>query len=202
MKQTRKTDKEMVRRINCGDAKAFERLYTDRYVYLCAVATSYIYDAEEAKEIVNDVFLNVWNRCTSLNESASAYLLRAVRNRCLNHIRQEKKKALSLSCAHEQLLALREQAFISDEHPLAWLENRESQQVIAQVVETLPDKCREIFKLYLYQNMSYKEIARHKGITTSTVRVQMRIGLLKIKELVQAYYPMLLVPILYILFSS
>ncbi|MCC8096588.1 MAG: hypothetical protein LIP05_15405 [Tannerellaceae bacterium] len=53
----------------------------------CAVATKYIYDPETAKEIVNDVFLNIWNNHTPLTSPVNAYLVKAVRNRCLNHLR-------------------------------------------------------------------------------------------------------------------
>ena len=52
---------DIISRINNGDAKAFEQLYTTFYVYLCAVATKYVYNPEAAREIVNDVFMNVWN---------------------------------------------------------------------------------------------------------------------------------------------
>ena len=47
---------DIISRINNGDAKAFEQLYTTFYVYLCAVATKYVYNSEAAREIVNDVF--------------------------------------------------------------------------------------------------------------------------------------------------
>lgn len=50
---------DIISRINNGDAKAFEQLYTTFYVYLCAVATKYVYNSEAAREIVNDVFMNV-----------------------------------------------------------------------------------------------------------------------------------------------
>lgn len=46
---------DIISRINNGDAKAFEQLYTTFYVYLCAVATKYVYNSEAAREIVNDV---------------------------------------------------------------------------------------------------------------------------------------------------
>lgn len=48
---------DIISRINNGDAKAFEQLYTTFYVYLCAVATKYVYNSEAAREIVNDVFI-------------------------------------------------------------------------------------------------------------------------------------------------
>ena len=60
---------DIISRINNGDAKAFEQLYTTFYVYLCAVATKYVYNSEAAREIVNDVFMNVWNHHSDVNTS-------------------------------------------------------------------------------------------------------------------------------------
>lgn len=192
MEQNRKKEEKLSERISRGDIKAFEQLYNDRYVYLCAVATSYVYDREAAKEIVNDVFLNVWHHRASLHETLHAYLMRAVRNRCLNHIRDKQTKEMSLTHAQEQLLKIKEEAIMTDEHPLAWLENRESEQLIARAIETLPDKCKTIFKQHLYRHKSYEEIANLNDISSSTVRVQIRIGLLKIKDLLHKYYKTIL----------
>ena len=58
---------DIISRINNGDAKAFEQLYTTFYVYLCAVATKYVYNSEAAREIVNDVFID--RKSTRLNSS-------------------------------------------------------------------------------------------------------------------------------------
>ena len=77
---------DIISRINNGDAKAFEQLYTTFYVYLCAVVTKYVYNPEAAREIVNDVFMNVWNHHSALIHPVNAYLIRSVRNYCLNYL--------------------------------------------------------------------------------------------------------------------
>lgn len=55
-------DQAVIDRINQGDVKAFECLYNDYFVYLCACANSYIFNAEEAQDIVNEVFMKLWYR--------------------------------------------------------------------------------------------------------------------------------------------
>lgn len=82
---------DIISRINNGDAKAFEQLYTTFYVYLCAVATKYVYNSEAAREIVNDVFMNVWNHHSALIHPVNAYLIRSVRNYCLNYLRDKRQ---------------------------------------------------------------------------------------------------------------
>lgn len=183
---------DIVWRINRGDAKAFEQLYTTYYVYLCAVATKYIYSAETAQEVVNDVFLSVWNNRTSLTYPVKAYLIRSVQNRCLNHLRTRRLSEVPLSDVQEHLLSLQEQQIGEEAHPLAYLENKEFEEKIYQAVNTLPKKCRDIFVQYLYFNKTYEEIAETNQISSSTVRVQIKIGLGKLKELLGDYYPLFL----------
>lgn len=184
--------KETIERINKGDAKAFEKLYSTYYVYLCSIATKYIYDTETAKEIVNDVFINTWNNRATLNDPVTPYLVRAVQNRCLNHIQRKRTQEVPLTDVQEQLLTIQEQAINADDHPLAWLEDKEFETFVADAIDSLPAKCKDIFQQYLYQHKTYEEIAEANGIAPSTVRVQIKIGLSKIKELIYKYYRFLI----------
>ena len=188
----RKLNKEIIERISRGDTKAFEQLYSSYYVYLCTVATKYIYDAEIAKEIVNDVFLSTWHNRTSLKDPVTAYLIRAVQNRCLNHIQRKRTQEVLLTDVQEQLLTIQEQAISAEEQPLAHLEDKEFEQSISEAIDSLPPKCKEIFQQYLYQHKSYEEIAQTNGISPNTVRVQIKIGLSKIKDLIKRDYYFLL----------
>lgn len=183
---------DIIVRINRGDAKAFEQLYAVYYVSLCAVATKYVYCAETAKEIVNDVFLSVWNNHTSLIYPIYAYLVRSVQNRCRNHLRGLHLQEVPLSEVQELLLAIRENQLEETPHPLAHLENKEFEELTYKAVNQLPDKCRDIFVQYLYHNKSYDEIAQHNQISPSTVRVQIKIALSKLKDILGDYYPLFL----------
>ncbi|SEG00857.1 RNA polymerase sigma-70 factor, ECF subfamily [Parabacteroides chinchillae] len=180
---------DIIARINKGDAKAFEQLYIAFYVYLCAVATKYIYHAEAAQEIVNDVFLNVWNNRKSLTYPVNAYLVRSIQNRCLNYLRQQHLQEIPLSDIQESLLNIQEHQVEGEAHPLAKLENKEFEEKILSAVNQLPEKCRDIFVQYLYYNKSYDEIAKENNIATSTVRVQIKIGLSKLKDILGDIYP-------------
>ncbi len=173
---------DIITRINKGDAKAFEQLYSIFYVYLCAVATKYIYNPEMAKEIVNDVFLNVWNNHESLTHPVNAYLIKSVQNRCINHLRKKRIEESALTDVQEQLLSFQEELISQESHPLAILENKEFEQKVLNAINTLPDKCRNIFIQHIYHNKSYEEIAETNRISSSTVRVQIKIGLTKLRD--------------------
>ncbi len=183
---------EIIRKINQGDPGAFRQLYLAYYTYLCAVATKYIHQAEDAQEIVNDVFLNIWKNKVELTAPVSPYLIRAVKNRCINYITRQKMTEFSLTDVQEQLLTVQEEEVGKDENPLAYLENKELEELIEKAVKTLPPKCRTIFEQHLYQNMSYEEIAKENKIAASTVRVQIKIGIERIKAILGDYYPLFL----------
>lgn len=183
---------DTVIRISEGDTKAFEVLYSTCYVYLCAVATKYIFNAEAAREVVNDVFVNVWNNRSTLVHPLLPYLIRSVQNRCLNYLRQQRLQVVPMSEVQESLLDIREQQIDKETYPLAYLENKEFEEKIYNAIERLPEKCKDIFVQYLYHNKSYDEIAQANNISSSTVRVQIKIGLAKLKSYLGDMYPLFL----------
>lgn len=179
---------EIINQINTGDATAFSQLYSAYYVYLCAVATKYVYRPEVAEEVVNDVFLAIWKNQTQLVNPVGPYLIRAVKNRCINYLTRQKTTEVSLTDVQEQLLTIQEEEVGEEEHPLVYLENKEFEEQIYRAVQSLPPRCRLIFEQYLYHNLSYEEIARKNNLATSTVRVQVKLGLARMKELMGNYY--------------
>ena len=181
--------KEVIQRVNNGDTKAFELLYSTYYVYLCAVAVKYVYKPEMAEEIVNDVFLNVWNNRSSLFYPIKAYLVRAVQNQCLSYYRKKRLDEIAVSDIKDYTVEIYEQLVYLDSSPLACLENKELANQISKAIDQLPEKCREIFIQHLYYNKTYEEIARMKNISSSTVRVQIKQGLSKLRVLLGDLYP-------------
>lgn len=175
-------NEDIILKLNQGDVGAFEMLYSASYVYLCAVATKYVYDYETAREIVNDVFLNVWNKRETLEYPIKAYLIRSVRNRSLNYLRSMRTEDVSISELDEYMISYHAEQNQLDAEPLKTLENKEFEELVADAVSNLPEKCRNIFTQYLYHHKSYDEIAQLYDITNSTVRVQIRIALSKMKE--------------------
>lgn len=186
-------DKSIIRKLNNGDTDAFKSLYTTYYVYLCAVSTKYVYNYEIAKEIVNDVFLNIWNKRGSLEYPIKTYLTRSVQNRSLNHLRNKQTEEISLSELDEYVLAFHEEQVNLGQQPLTYLENSEFEKLVEEAVKSLPDKCRRIFTEYLYNHKSYEEIAKLYDISSSTVRVQVKIALSKLKDTLKDYYLLFLV---------
>ena len=162
-----------VRGIVQSDPKCFRSLYDAYYAYLCGLAVSYIHDFEKARELVNDVFLRVWERRTQLKYPPLPYLISAVRNTCYNYLRDSRKVSeLALSLMDR----LPDVALYDDQ------EVEDIVRLIATLTAQLPPRCAEIFSLHFHEGLDTADIARQLGISPSTVRVQLKIALDKIRE--------------------
>ena len=126
----------------------------------------YLGDRDAAQEIVQDVFINLWQKKDVIDpaKSVKAYLYTSVKNRCLNHIRDNKKfrsyyldVELELEIPHEDTDNISES---------------ETRDKISAALDKLPERCRQVFELSRFDEMKYKEIAEKLGISVKTVEVQ------------------------------
>lgn len=169
-----KITEQTIKLLNKGDESAFSDLYQAYYTYLSTLAVAFVLDRNTANEMVNDVFMQVWNLRRKLTYPVGAYLARSVRNRCLNHLRAEKSRQQTLSKYKEQLLSHQIDYIYANPTPLHLTEYREIEAKLREKVSELPGRCREIFELYHFEGKSPEEIAESLGIGVSTVRVQIK----------------------------
>lgn len=167
-------DRSVIEDINRGKEKAFAVLYDCYFTYLCACATAYILNPEEAKDIVNEVFINVWRKREQLVYPVHSYLLCSVRNGCLNYLRSLHNRERVIDEYREELINFQEELCRNDENPLTILEVEELKGQVAAIVCSLPEKCRFVFEKYLYGNLSPQEIADEMGLSVNTVRVHIK----------------------------
>ena len=172
----------VIDKINQGDAKAFESLYNDYFVYLCACANSYIFNSEEAQDIVNEVFMKLWYKRGSLSFPIHAYLIRSVQNGCLDYLRSLHSRERIVDEYREMLLEYQEEYCISECNPLKEMEQSELESQVQAVINSLPNKCKTIFEQYLYSELTPQEIAEKNGISVNTVRVHIKNAMDKVKE--------------------
>lgn len=167
LSQQEKTEKIWTRAIRGGDAAAFERLFRAYFNSLIAYARRYIQDTTIAEDIIQDVFVNVWNRRKQLDpdKSIKSYLYASVKNRALNHLRRlESDRKYHTS---ETLLTAIDLSPEEKWHRTVLVRSIES------AVNQLPKKCREVFILSKYHQLTYKEIAQVLGLSVNTVETQM-----------------------------
>ena len=130
-------------------------------------------EEDDAKEIVHDVFIKVWEKMDSLPPDVNykSYLYKSVNNRGLNFIRDRKKLV--------QLDQISEEKYSSS---LAEMEEKELERAIELAIHSLPDKCREVFELSRYEGLTYKSIAEKMAVSVKTVEAQMSKALRLLRE--------------------
>jgi RNA polymerase sigma-70 factor (family 1) len=170
----KKVDESVIRKIANGEEKAFSLLYDCYYTYLNTVALSYVINKDAASEVVNDVFLNVWHKRSTLVYPIHSYLLQSVKNGSLNYIRSKKSRDRVLGEHTKEMLCFQEEYILSNPTPLKYVESQEIEKEVLKAISQLPDKCKHIFEQYLFNGKLPDEIANDLLISVSTVRVQLK----------------------------
>jgi RNA polymerase sigma-70 factor, ECF subfamily len=172
----RQKEQILFEKIKTGDEKAFETIFRHYYPHLCLYATQLLKNDSAAEEIVQELFLRVWEKRkeTEIETSLKNYLFRAVKNHCLNYIKHNKiKRNYS-----QKILAETESVTPSD--------NFETQTELFQKIEEsiaeLPEKRQEIFRLNRQEGLKYREIADKLNISIKTVETQMGLAIKTLRE--------------------
>jgi RNA polymerase sigma-70 factor, ECF subfamily len=162
-------EREWVERTRAGDADAFAAMFHAYYDRLCGFAERYVRSADQAEELVEEVFVRLWQQreecrgCSSLK----SYLYTAVRNRALKLLRHEGVVRRTV----EQ--ALRENRPLGVAAPFAAADEEVHAHELAlaarRAIDRLPARSREAYLLHRQEGLSYAEIAERMGISTKTV---------------------------------
>jgi RNA polymerase sigma-70 factor (ECF subfamily) len=152
--------------IHSGDELAFDALFRAWYTPLVRYACSFTEgDLEEAEELVQETFAKFWVQRSTLDvqHSAKAYLYRMVHNHALNRLRAHRTHDRYTDFQTRQMA----QAY---ETPA---EDPDLQHRVKTVLEKLPAQCRQVFELSRFEELKYREIADHLGISIKTVETHM-----------------------------
>ena len=180
MWNTEKINESLVDSIKGGDESAFAVLYDVYFSFLCAKASALIQNTEEAKDIVNDLFVNLWNNRSKLRYPIHPYIITALKNNCLNWIRNNKSKFLMLE-SYKDIMEFRIER-INNLDGMEFSEIIDSVNLVKRTAQLLPEKCRIIFEMYFYFGYNSNEIAEYLCLSPSTVRVQLKIAIDKLKS--------------------
>jgi RNA polymerase sigma-70 factor, ECF subfamily len=164
------------KKIPLEDPEVFQDLYNANYRPLVIFAYEYLSDMDTAREVVQALFVRIWEKRTQLHilPSARSYLYQCVKNACLNHIH-----------ASRRMIVLREDdsCYMVDDEVLDKMIAIETEERIFQLVETMPKKCREIFLLSRVDGLKYAEIADKLGLSVKTIENQISIAIKKLAKL-------------------
>lgn len=161
-------ENDWVQSVRSGDTAAFESIFKNLYKPLCAYAMVMMKDKDSSEEIVQQVFVKIWERRASLNVSSSlkAYLYQIVRNDCLNALKHEKIKE---QYRQHKVIEMQQH----HENASHRLTSRELEQQIQNAIDELPEQCGIIFRMSRFEELKYKDIAEQLSISVKTVENQM-----------------------------
>lgn len=143
-----------------------EQLFRAHYAALCRTVYPIVRDQDTAEDIVQDVFMKIWRNQTNLDteQSVKAYLFRAAINTALNFLEKNRRTTPWDDAWADQYGAN------STEENIAY---QETEQKVARALEQLPPKCKVVFSLSRFEEMSYAEIAQHLSISVKAVEKHM-----------------------------
>jgi RNA polymerase sigma-70 factor (ECF subfamily) len=179
-------NERLIPQLLAGDEQTFERVYKYFLKPLHVYAINMLKDEDVAKGMVQNIFLKLWERRSTLSFSGSlqAYLYAAVYHECLNYLRHEKVK---VNHQDHIVYSIKDNTESSDRMELTDLKEK-----LAEALNGLPEKCRTVFQLSRFEELKYQEIADHLGISIKTVEAQMGKALKILRYKLLEYLPVII----------
>ncbi len=189
-------DQLIIIQLKEGDEEAFNYVFTHYYNLLCRFAFHLLHDKETAEEIVDDVIFYLWEHREEVTvpKSLKAYLLTAVRNRCLNELTSlaHRIQLQSSSVPLDDSLNFLNAVFTEENHPLGYLLEEELEDKLRRSVDSLPKECHTVFAKSRFEEKSYEEIASELGISVNTVKYHIKKALSILRKDLSDYLSLLL----------
>jgi RNA polymerase sigma-70 factor (ECF subfamily) len=175
------SDNDLLRAVSRGDERALAAIY-DRYrLILFGLILRILHDRQEAEDVLQEAFLQVWRRAADFDESrgrAFTWLVTIARSRALDRLRALGSRArLAEEVGHSPQYEIGDAA----EDAL----KSEQGTIVREALAELPDDQRQALFLAYFEGLTQTEIAARLGDPLGTVKTRMRTGLMKLRELLR-----------------
>ena len=173
----------------------FEDIYLSYFSKMKYFAKEYVISEEDAENIVQDVFVELWENKEMLNMHMNliAYLFTTIKNKCLNHLRHKLVVQETASKLQEEYtISLRMNLDSLEAFDNNLFSDQDIEKIISRALDTLSEKCRTIFIMSKIKGKKQKEIAQELNISINTIETQMGIAYKKLRIELKDYFPILL----------
>lgn len=189
------SESQLLTDLKRGNKKAFEKIYCQHNGVIYIHLRRLIRDDDIAKEILQDVFLKIWDRKAELNIQMPVrpYLFRMARNMLIDFVRKNKREQRLLDYLQMKDIDLTIQ-------PLEKLIYKEEERLFLRAVEMLPPQRKKIFTLCKLEGNSYEEVSRLLGVSSSTISDHIVKATKSIRSLIVCAWPLtciLFIPMVY-----
>lgn len=182
-----------LKRTSINDKKAFKEIFNNYYQPLCHLSTYYLENKDEAKGVVQEAFIKLWEVRNDLapNSNIKNFLFTLVKNNCLNILKRQQ----ILLKHHDKIrkTELRYQLESLNRITDDYLEFKELKEKIDAAVKKLPEHCREVFEMSRFQEMKNREIAEKLGISQKAVEARMTKALKILRNDLKDYLPLIMI---------
>ncbi|GHT45792.1 RNA polymerase sigma-70 factor [Bacteroidia bacterium] len=175
----------------------FETIYLAHYAGMVRFAKEYVLSKEEAENIVHDAFTDIWKvqqgGLTDPNYML-AFLFTSIKNRCIDYLRHQIIVRKAETAMQEEFRLSMQMKFdsLEDFDQTVLASEKSIEDLIHKAIESLPEKCREIFIKSKLEGMKQSQIAEELNISIHTVETQMGIAYKKLRQELKDYLPLLL----------
>jgi RNA polymerase sigma-70 factor (ECF subfamily) len=170
---------ELLREIGAGDRSAFAQFY-DRYSKLLfSIAFKILSDSKEAEDVLQEVFLQIWDKAGQYDSRLGkpvSWAVTLTRNKAIDHIRSSQRRTKLFEAAATELAAPAEE--VANES----VRDRESAALIGSAVAELPAEQRQAIELAFFRGLTQNEISETLKEPLGTIKARIRRGMLKLRD--------------------
>lgn len=178
--------------LSVDEKNGFKNIFHEYFQPLCHLSKHYLEDEDEAKEVVQDAFVKLWEIRQSLTPDSNIrnFLFTLVKNNCLNVLKRkqillkhhEKIKWIEIHYQYESLTRMGGD----------YLEFNELKEKIDLAIKNLPEHCRIVFEMSRFEELKNREIAEKLGVTIKTVEAHLTKALKILRNDLKEYLPVIL----------
>ena len=171
-----------------SDQQAFDELYRYYFSGLLSVANAIVKDVQIAEEMVEDVFVKLWEnrKMLPMIKNLSGYLYTAVKHTSINYINS---REFSIYRKNTVLEDISDDFLFSFSSPETRMLTTENLAEISKVIHQLPGRCRLIFRLVKEEGLKYAEVAELLNLSVKTVENQMSSAISRVVEKLRDLFP-------------
>jgi RNA polymerase sigma-70 factor (ECF subfamily) len=185
-KTAEETQAELLRRIAAQDREAMAGFYNQMAGVLFSTAVRMLRDSHEAEEVIQDVFVQIWNKAATFDHALGApfhWALGITRNRCIDRLRARQRR----SCLLDDLADAAPFELAPCAASAQNLLSMDELAVVRSAVEGLSQEQRRPIEMAFFGGMTHLEIAEALDEPLGTIKARIRRGMLKLRESLQAY---------------
>jgi RNA polymerase sigma-70 factor, ECF subfamily len=185
MQQVTPSDEALIAAVAAGDEPALGLLY-DRYAKaVFSLAVRITRDQGLAEEITQEAFLRLWRNAASYTAARgrfASWLLSVTHHLAVDQLRRRQARPQAVASTDEfQVQGLPDTT--TDVEEQAWLSER--REIVQRALAKLPEAQRQVIEMSYFQGMTHVQIAEALGDPLGTVKTRMRLGVMKLRELLQ-----------------